>query len=69
MASKFGLFGDLDIQVTNIRRKVENANAILNNVKVALREKAITNGQITEERLCEIVQGIENDLDSLVNGR
>ena len=67
MQSKFGMFGDLDIQMTNIRRKVENAAAVLNNVKVALREKAITNGQITEERLCEIVQGIENDLDSLTN--
>jgi arsenate reductase-like glutaredoxin family protein len=67
MGSKFGLFGDLDIQVSNIRRVVSNSNAILNNVKVALREKAISKGQITEERLCEIVQGIENDLDSLLN--
>jgi hypothetical protein len=68
MASKFGTLGDLDLLVREVRRVVGNASAVLGNVRCALENGAIAAGGLTEARAAEVLFGVEQDLDGLLNG-
>ena len=62
--SKFGLLGDIDTQLAQVRRDVSHAAGTINNVR-----RALTDAELTPElvaRLAALLQEAEGKLDNLI---
>lgn len=68
MASKFGLLGDVDSGLSQVRRDVQHAAGTINTVRRALAEQCFdsTADMALQGRLVALLQEAEDKLDNLL---